>query len=178
MDSEGVTAAIESLDYNIGELREVLAPILDSPLSETAGRLPILDKAQLFVLWAYALESITFSYLRLNGIDAKEHPIFTELTRVKQYFGKIQGAVSSTSTSKPNMQLDKAAADRIIKHALGGTTGPFQASEEAQTKTEAKSSMKRDRFDSFASNGQERQGSVSGNGLKGNRKESKKGKRR
>lgn len=56
------------------------------------------------------------AYLRLNGVNAKEHPIFRELTRVKQYFSKVNSAESSGS--RRNTQLDKAAAGRFIKHGL------------------------------------------------------------
>ncbi|CAL3968376.1 unnamed protein product, partial [Diplocarpon coronariae] len=31
-------------------------------------------------------------YLRLHGVNAREHPVFKELTRVKQYFDKIKAA--------------------------------------------------------------------------------------
>lgn len=56
------------------------------------------------------------AYLRLNGVNAKEHPVFRELTRVKQYFEKIK--VAESAGTNPNTKLDKAAAGRFIKHAL------------------------------------------------------------
>ncbi len=59
------------------------------------------------------------AYLRLNGVNAKEHPVFRELTRVKQYFEKIKRA-ESVGTNKGSTALDKAAAGRFIKHALAG----------------------------------------------------------
>ena len=58
------------------------------------------------------------AYLRLNGVDAKEHPVFRELTRVKQYFEKIKAAETGGDNKAPSAQLDKAAAKRFIKHAL------------------------------------------------------------
>ena len=56
------------------------------------------------------------AYLRLNGVNSKEHPVFRELTRVKQYFEKIKAAESAGITR--NIALDKAAAGRFIKNAL------------------------------------------------------------
>jgi len=56
------------------------------------------------------------AYLRLNGTNAKEHPVFRELTRVKQYFEKIK--LAESAGAKPTTQIDKAAAGRFIKHAL------------------------------------------------------------
>jgi hypothetical protein len=56
------------------------------------------------------------AYLRLHGVNAKEHPVFRELTRVKQYFGKIQAL--ETEPEQRTMTLDKEAAGRFIKHGL------------------------------------------------------------
>lgn len=56
------------------------------------------------------------AYLRLDGVNSKEHPVFRELTRVKQYFEKIKAAESAGT--RQNVTLDKAAAGRFIKHAL------------------------------------------------------------
>ena len=56
------------------------------------------------------------AYLRLQGVNAREHPVFRELTRVKQYFEKMKNAESVVAN--PRTKLDKAAAGRYIKHAL------------------------------------------------------------
>ena len=55
--------------------------------------------------------------LRLNGVNAKDHPVFQELARVKQYFEKIK-SVEAAGTKRDNLSLDKQAAGRIIRHAL------------------------------------------------------------
>lgn len=54
--------------------------------------------------------------LRLQGVDAKTHPIFTELTRVKQYFAKIKTA--EEPPAQRNNTLDTQAAIRFIKADL------------------------------------------------------------
>ena len=56
------------------------------------------------------------AYLRLNGVNSKEHPVFRELIRVKQYFEKIKAAESAGT--RQNVTLDKDAAGRFIKNAL------------------------------------------------------------
>ena len=60
MDTDNVESLIESLDENINDLKETLAPLLGVSLSEKASKLPLLDKAQLFILWTYAIESLLF----------------------------------------------------------------------------------------------------------------------
>lgn len=133
MEIVDLVPLIELLDDNIDDLEEALEPLLKSALLDTAGKLPLLEKAQLYVLVTYTIESVLFcksaetrkclrltvtAYLRLNGVNSKEHPVFRELTRVKQYFEKIKAAESVVT--KQNVTLDKAAAGRFIKHSLVG----------------------------------------------------------
>jgi exosome complex protein LRP1 len=54
----------------------------------------------------------------LNGVQAKEHAVFKELTRVRQYFAKIKEAESGGVKPRENLNLNKQAAGRFIKHAL------------------------------------------------------------
>lgn len=132
MDSSKILSLVDQLDDEIDDLEEALAPLIKTALSETTSKLPLLDKAKLYVLVTYAIESMLFcelgmpylraqvtnqyiAYLRLNGVKAREHPVFKELTRVKQYFDKIkntQPPAPRTST------LDKAAAARFINPGL------------------------------------------------------------
>jgi len=106
------------LSSYIDDLEDSLAPLLDAALSASTSKLPLLDKAKLYVLATYAIESLLFSYLRLDGANAKSHPVFTELTRVKQYFDKIK--VAESAGVRPAVTLDKGAAGRFIKHGLAG----------------------------------------------------------
>jgi hypothetical protein len=55
-----VLSLIEELDDQIDDLEESLAPLVKTTLSETASKLPLLDKAKLYVLVTYAIESILF----------------------------------------------------------------------------------------------------------------------
>jgi exosome complex protein LRP1 len=132
MDSTKVLSLLEQLDDEVDDLEETLAPLLQTALSETSSKLPLLDKAKLYVLVTYAIESILFcksphsytvsafltlliAYLRLNGVNAREHPVFIELTRVKQYFDKIKKAEFPPERT---MVVDRKAAARFIKASL------------------------------------------------------------
>lgn len=64
------------------------------------------------------------AYLRLHGVNAKDHPVFRELTRVKQYFEKIKSL--ETEPEQRTMRLDKEAAGRFIKHGLVLPPSPTQ----------------------------------------------------
>lgn len=136
MDTANLLALLEQLDDHMDDLEEDLQPFIGQSLTKVSKNLPVMDKAKLHVLITYTLESLLFcmfqgfhwenspaiftdisaAYLRLHGIDAKQHPVFKELTRVKQYFEKIK--TLETEPEQRTMILDKAAAGRFIKHGL------------------------------------------------------------
>lgn len=118
MDSADLHDLLGDLTANIDDLESTLLPLTQKPLTSTASKLPLLDKAKLHVLATYALESILFNSLRLNGTDAKAHPVFAELNRVKEYFGKIKAAEGTGA--KPTARVDTEAAGRFIRAGLAG----------------------------------------------------------
>jgi exosome complex protein LRP1 len=110
---------VEDLEVNIDELSTILSPLLNAQLSTTASSLPLLDKAKLYVLAAYSIESLLYSSLQASGVNAKEHAIFRELARLKGYFAKIKD-VEERPVAAPKAKLDVGAAARFIKHGLAG----------------------------------------------------------
>lgn len=60
MDASNVLELIDQLDDDVDDLEESLAPLLKVALSDSASKLPLLDKAKLYVLVTYAIESILF----------------------------------------------------------------------------------------------------------------------
>ncbi|KAK8016301.1 hypothetical protein PG993_014490 [Apiospora rasikravindrae] len=115
MDVTNIVPQLERLDGDIDNLEEALQPILKG-VSDLSSKLPLLEKAKLYVLATYALESMLFSSLRLNAVDAKNHPVFRELTRVRQYFDKIKNI--ETPPEKPEQTLNKGAAISFIRSGL------------------------------------------------------------
>jgi len=65
MDPVDLVPLIEQLDDDIDDLEDAIAPLLQKNLSDIAGRLPLLDKAQLYVLATFAVESLLFCRLTL-----------------------------------------------------------------------------------------------------------------
>lgn len=133
MDTADLLPLLEQLDDNVDDLEDALQPLLGSSLNKMSKNMPILDKAKVHVLTTYALESLIFceltfeifsegitdlfiAYLKLRGVDAKQHPVFREITRVRQYFDKMKAL--ETEPEQRTMVLDKAAAGRFIKHGL------------------------------------------------------------
>ncbi|RPA82651.1 hypothetical protein BJ508DRAFT_238002 [Ascobolus immersus RN42] len=126
-DLNNLKSLLSLLTDQIEDLSESLAPITSKPLTDYAVSLPILDKAKLYVLISYTIESLVFSSLRLSNEDPKEHPVFAELQRVKTFLDKIKSAEEGARSKsnlveevKPGQQLDVKAAERFIKHSLAG----------------------------------------------------------
>ena len=76
MESTDIVSLLEQLDDEIDDLEDSLAPVLESALSTTSLKLPLLDRAKLYVLVTYAIESMLFciSYVTISLIS---QPILT-----------------------------------------------------------------------------------------------------
>ncbi|TVY82649.1 Exosome complex protein [Lachnellula suecica] len=141
MDSTRVLDLLEQLDDEVDDLEQALAPLLETALAETSSKLPLLDKAKLYTMVTYAIESMLFSYLRLNGVQAREHPVFTELTRVKQYFGKIKATETPATRT---MTIDKAVAKRFLEPGLAAAERDSLLAAELRAKEKARAHIKFD----------------------------------
>lgn len=61
-DVKNITPQLHRLGTQLDNLEDALEPLLDC-LDESASQLPLLDKAKLFSLTAYAIESLLFCTL-------------------------------------------------------------------------------------------------------------------
>jgi exosome complex protein LRP1 len=60
MDAAELSPLIDQLEVQIDDLRDALEPLLATALSHHTTKLPLLDKAKLYVLVTYAIESLLF----------------------------------------------------------------------------------------------------------------------
>lgn len=114
-DVTDITPHLDALDGDLDKLEEAVKPLM-ADMAEVASKLPLLDKAKLYVLATYSIETALFSALRLNGTDAKAHPVFTELARVRQYYEKIKKA--EEPPEQRTQGVNTQAAIRFIKADL------------------------------------------------------------
>ncbi|KAL6871307.1 hypothetical protein J3F83DRAFT_734971 [Trichoderma novae-zelandiae] len=106
---------VERLGSQLDSLEDALEPLLGN-LSEMASQLPLLERAKLFSLAAYAIESLLFSSLKIQGVEAQEHAVFAELKRIQQYFAKIKAVEEPVGQRK--LVVNQEAATRILKADL------------------------------------------------------------
>ncbi|KAI9163484.1 Exosome complex protein [Paramyrothecium foliicola] len=110
-----ISRDLDKLDDQLDDLEDALEPLLGN-LEELSSQLPLLDKAKLFSLAAYSIESLLFSSLKLQGTDALNHPVYAELKRVQQYFAKIKAA--EEPEAQRTTTVNKEAAARVLKADL------------------------------------------------------------
>ena len=60
METSNLLSLVENLEDNIEDLEENLEPLLTAALAATTKKLPVLDKAKLYVLIVYSIESLLF----------------------------------------------------------------------------------------------------------------------
>lgn len=139
-------ALVEALADTVNCLETDMKPLVEN-FKEISSKLPVLDQAKLNVLLAYSIESIIFSALRLEGVDAKSHDVFTELTRTRQYFEKIKKAETPPEPRPEGTGIDKQAAIRFIKADLADQNNKEMNTQlkELLAKERAKAALKKRR---------------------------------
>lgn len=60
MEVVGPASLLEALGDDIDGLEEALAPLINETLADAVSKLPLLDKAQLFALVTYAVETMLY----------------------------------------------------------------------------------------------------------------------
>lgn len=98
MDASDLSLLLETLEDNVDDLKETLALFLKSTLPESVGNLPLLDKAQLYVLITYAIESLLFcelSEVRFPTLYTDDESVLAVEWRECQGASYISGANKS-----------------------------------------------------------------------------------
>merc|ERR1719295_398926 len=107
---------VQNFQTSLSELDTVLKDLFDVPLSEiheTKATTP-LDKAKLDIISAFALNSLTWMWLRTQGTNPKETEVKSELDRIKASWMRLQ---QIQDKSKRN-QVDQEAAKRFVSSSL------------------------------------------------------------
>lgn len=110
LKDEELVTNLQNLDHSIVDIET----LLETRISVDYNSLSMEDKIKHDLLIAFALNSLYWMYLRLDGVDPTTHNIKRELDRVKTTMDMAKGAMA-----KKNMpRVDKSAAERFVEHAL------------------------------------------------------------
>lgn len=97
---------VNNLKAQVTSLEKLLEPISSQSLTQLTSQLTPLDAAKLYNTVAYALSTLEVCYLKLNGIDHKEHAIVSDLA-------SVQAAMKKTTDAAKMLQV--IAAENAAK---------------------------------------------------------------
>lgn len=115
--TEDLHASVTAFDERLSIIEDLFKNLSQVPLSEIQAQMSSFDKAKLDVLGAYAVNSLFWMYLRVNGEDPTEHGIKKEIEIVQSYMSRVE-EVDKKLKAAPGPKLNIAAATRFLRNAL------------------------------------------------------------
>lgn len=99
METAELLSLVEHMEDNIDDLEENLEPLLAAALSATTKKLPVLDKAKLYVLIVYSIESLLFCSCPIFKYNHKETNCL-----VQHIYGSMASKPKNTQSSKSSLE--------------------------------------------------------------------------
>ncbi|CAG8569556.1 17371_t:CDS:2 [Funneliformis caledonium] len=106
---------LSELECGFEDIDRLLEPLLSRPLSELASSLGPIDRARLYLLYGFTLNSLISLFLELKGQDSKIKILEEQYKRIQDCSEKITNTVNPP---QPSLSINRNAASRFIKHAL------------------------------------------------------------
>lgn len=122
---ESVLESINRTSSNLKQFQtqfnDTLLPLLND--QDFLNGLDPLQKAHFFMMLAKAATTLFTMKLRCNGVDPDDHPVRSELERLRLYQEKLDRCVNlSNAPLRPSTTLNYQAATRFIEHSLPDLT--------------------------------------------------------
>lgn len=109
-----ISSNLEEFKAALCEVEEVFKPLNSVSLADINGKLDVLDRAKLQLVFAYSINSFFWMYLCTQGVDPRNHPIKQELGRIQKYMARVKEITDKKKAAK----LDTDAAKRFVRNAL------------------------------------------------------------
>ncbi|KAJ0859027.1 putative exosome-associated factor Rrp47/DNA strand repair C1D [Helianthus annuus] len=120
---ESVMESVTRTSNNFKEFKTQFADFLPLCDPDTLSELDPIERAQSLLLLAKATTTLFACILRCNGVDPDDHPVRSELERLKLYQDKLDKCTSlSKEPLRPSTTLNYQAATRFIEHSLPDLT--------------------------------------------------------
>ncbi|KAJ2084146.1 hypothetical protein H4R24_000219 [Coemansia sp. RSA 988] len=114
-----VSKHVDQLASAVDQIQTTLGPILSQPLTDILPKLTPIQRCELEALVAYAINTLYWVYLKVNGVPPKEHPVMSELQRVQRYIEKINRVKKGGSKKESRaMRVNADAAGRFIQNSI------------------------------------------------------------
>lgn len=107
------------LRFYLKQLAPLLAGIQSTQdsLDSAESKLSLREKAELQAYVIFAIDTLSYVYLKLIGCNPKNHQVKVELERVKLFFART--AKKEDEEKVRVLKADVGAVKRFIKHGLG-----------------------------------------------------------
>ncbi|ONI32926.1 hypothetical protein PRUPE_1G394400 [Prunus persica] len=119
-------SVMESVKRTLSHVEEVglhFHQVLSLSDPDLLAESPPLERAQSLLLLARATTTLFTVRLRCSGVDPDDHPVKSELERLRLYQEKLQRFVDlSKAPLRPSTTLNYQAATRFIEHSLPDLT--------------------------------------------------------
>ena len=146
-------ADIDNLEDLLSQLDEELAPWVQEidtnaekhghkAFSKSFNEKGPVVKSQISASFAFVLQTLYFSLLKLNNVDTENHQINEEIDRIRKLYIKIDKAINPEKyENKPKKDVD--ATKRIISSVLSANNFIQKQEDESKKNAREKSKKKR-----------------------------------
>lgn len=124
MDTENIQGFVDSLDSSIADLKAELQPILATLLEQKIAQCELVqEQIKIYNSHLYCVISILYCYIKVLGINTDDHPIMTELARIKQVMKSVKEVEESLKKKDEKDAKSQDDAKEFLERTLGTKTG-------------------------------------------------------
>ena len=117
---------VRAVAAQLAAVRAHLRPLLEAPTKTTLEKLAPLERARLEVALGFAINALFFVYLKTRGANPTEHPVKSELDKIKGYLRKLRETEKKQKLGEEGgkkggsgVAVDTSVAKRIVVRTLG-----------------------------------------------------------
>ncbi|KAI5963258.1 uncharacterized protein KGF55_003050 [Candida pseudojiufengensis] len=115
---------LKSLDNATSQYESSLTPILSKSIDEQLATITNpKDKINFLNHYQYILVSTIYSYLKVLGVDADQHPIKKELNRVQSYMARYNQLNNQTKIEEKSNSSPSESTKEYLQKTLGIKNG-------------------------------------------------------
>jgi len=109
-----INSDLKWFNETVENVEETMKPLLNTSRAELVREMDSMETIKIDLATAFTVNSLFWSYLVLQGVDPKSHPIKQELDRVQSYMAKVK----EIEDKKKAPRLAKDAAKRFVRNAM------------------------------------------------------------
>jgi len=109
-----INGDLKWFNEKVEDVEATMKPLLGTSRNELVREMDSMEMIKIDLATSFTVNSLFWSYLVLQGVDPKTHPIKQELDRVQSYMAKVK----EIEDKKKAPRLVKDAAKRFVRNAM------------------------------------------------------------